>query len=505
MDEALEVERFNVWKANLAVLGIPFMDVVRVMAGILLLGNVEFVEGNGLEVSVIGKEELRKIAKLLGVTPALLHQGLTTRTHNVRGHLVKSSSDANMANSTRDALAKALYCRTVATIVKRANSLKRPALSGSMSSNESVHHEVASLHASTVGTAGSKKSSKSLAILSQALRHATDGFIGILDMFGFEDSKPSQLEQLCINLCSETMQHFYNTHTLKTSIETCRDEEIVCGVEVDYTDNAHCIDLISSLRTGLLRMLDVECSVRGCPETYVQKVKVQHKENSRLFEPQHCDLSRTFGIQHYAGRVVYDTTDFLGTNRDVIPDDLVSIFHKQSCNFGFVTHLFGTEIKALYSEETVPRGVSFRITPTSHSELLNGDEPVSTLTQDFHFRLDNLLRTLVHAKPHFIRCIRPNETETSGEFSRSFVIQQIRSLQVLETVNLMAGGLPHRMRFKNFNSRYRLLAPIKTVSRQEEAVMEECQQILEHLRPELVREDESGSPVSKDWALGKKH
>ena len=25
-------------------------------------------------------------------------------------------------------------------------------------------------------------------------------------------------------------------------------------------------------RTGLLRMLDVECSVRGCPETYVQKV-----------------------------------------------------------------------------------------------------------------------------------------------------------------------------------------------------------------------------------------
>lgn len=79
------------------------------------------------------------------------------------------------------------------------------------------------------------------------MRHATDGFIGILDMFGFEDSKPSQLEQLCINLCSETMQHFYNTHTLKTAIETCRDEGISCGVEVDYADNAHCIDLISSL------------------------------------------------------------------------------------------------------------------------------------------------------------------------------------------------------------------------------------------------------------------
>ena len=364
------------------------------MAAILLLGNLEFVEGKGLEVELVGKEELCSVARLLGVTPALLRQGLTSKTHNVRGHLVKSASDANLSNATRDALAKALYCRTVATIVKRANSLKRPALSGSMSSNESVHHEVASLHASTVGTAGSKKSSKSLAILSQAMRHASDGFIGILDMFGFEDSKPSQLEQLCINLSSETMQHFYNTHTLKTAIETCRDEGIACEVEVDYTDTAQCIDLISSLRTGLLKMLDVECSVRGCPETYVQKVKVQQKENPRLFEPAHCDTSRTFGIHHYAGRVVYDTTDFLETNRDVIPDDLVAIFHKQSCGFGFATHLFGTEIKALYAEETVPRGVTFRISPTSSSEMV-GEEPVSTLTQDFHTRLDNLLRTLV--------------------------------------------------------------------------------------------------------------
>ena len=139
-------------------------------------------------------------------------------------------------------------------------------------------------------------------------------------------------------------------------------------------------------------MLDVECSVRGCPETYVQKVKVQQKDNQRLFEPQHCDVTRMFGIYHYAGKVVYDTSDFLGkflelqylnsiyfilfleTNRDVIPDDLISIFHKQSCNFGFATHLFGTEIKALYSKETVPRGVTFRISPTSSSDLLNGDE-----------------------------------------------------------------------------------------------------------------------------------
>lgn len=73
-------------------------------------------------------------------------------------------------------------------------------------------------------------------------------------------------------------------------------------------------------------------------------------------------------------------------------------------------------------------------------DRLNGDEPVSTLTQDFHTRLDNLLRTLVHARPHFVRCLRANGAEVAGRFDKAIVMKQIRSLQVLETVNLMAGG-----------------------------------------------------------------
>jgi dachs protein len=93
---------------------------------------------------------------------------------------------------SREALAKALYCRTVATIVRRANSLKRlGSTSGTLSSdsNESVaihQMEVSSQHASTVGTMGSR-ASKSMNVLNSAVRHANESFIGILDMFGFED------------------------------------------------------------------------------------------------------------------------------------------------------------------------------------------------------------------------------------------------------------------------------------------------------------------------------
>ncbi|XP_074028555.1 unconventional myosin-IXb-like dachs isoform X2 [Leptinotarsa decemlineata] len=504
-DLAEDSTRFQAWKKCLGILGIPFLDVVRVLAAVLLLGNVHFLDGKGLEVDVKGESELNAVAGLLGVAGGALFRGLTYRTHKARGQLLKSVCDANMSNMTRDCLAKALYCRTVATIVRRANSLKRLGSTlGTLSSdsNESVHNqaEVTSQHASTIG-GSTNAGSKSMAALNNAVRHATDGFIGILDMFGFEDPKPSQLEHLCINLCAETMQHFYNTHIFKSSIESCRDEGINCEVEVDYVDNVPCIDLVSSLRTGLLSMLDVECSIRGTVESYVSKIRVQHKSNSRLYDPKPMD-PRLFGIQHFAGRVIYDATDFLDTNRDVVPDDLVAVFYKHSCNFGFATHLFGTELKALYSVETVPRGLSFRIAPTSHTELVNGDEPVSTLTQDFHTRLDNLLRTLVHARPHFVRCICSNSHEVPNRFDRCTVVRQIRSLQILETVNLMAGGYPHRMRFKAFNSRYRLLAPFAKLFRSDEKVNEDCLLILQYVLDSISKQV---TTVSTSYALGKRH
>ena len=43
------------------------------------------------------------------------------------------------------------------------------------------------------------------------------------------------------------MQHFFNTHIFKSSIESCREEGIQCELEPDYVDNVPCIDLISSL------------------------------------------------------------------------------------------------------------------------------------------------------------------------------------------------------------------------------------------------------------------
>lgn len=52
-DEHEDAARFQAWKACLGILGIPFLDVVRVLAAVLLLGNVQFVDGQVSSTSLL--------------------------------------------------------------------------------------------------------------------------------------------------------------------------------------------------------------------------------------------------------------------------------------------------------------------------------------------------------------------------------------------------------------------------------------------------------------------
>lgn len=130
-----------------------------------------------------GEEELCSAAYLLGVSVSSLRQGLTTRTIKTRSHFLKSECHADLSNTRRDALAEVkfinffslpdflilnkllqtLYCRTVTTIVRRANSLKRLlSPSGTLSSDSADSAlnqiDIESQRTSTAGTAGSKAS-----------------------------------------------------------------------------------------------------------------------------------------------------------------------------------------------------------------------------------------------------------------------------------------------------------------------------------------------------------
>lgn len=55
------------------------------------------------------------------------------------------------------------------------------------------------------------------------------------------------------------------------------------ALEVEYVDNVPCIDLVSSLRTGLLAALDAECAARSEPEHYVARIKNAHRSLFDLY------------------------------------------------------------------------------------------------------------------------------------------------------------------------------------------------------------------------------
>jgi len=67
-----------------------------------------------------------------------------------------------------------------------------------------------------------------------------------------------------------------------------------------------------------------------------------------------------------------------------------------------------------------------------------------------------------------------NDLEKPNFFDRKPIIRQIRALQILETVNLMACGLPHRMRFRAFNSRFRCIGPFRCFKKSEDKAIDEC-------------------------------
>ncbi|XP_033108068.1 myosin-I heavy chain-like isoform X3 [Anneissia japonica] len=501
-DETADVENFTKWRTSLAVLGIPFFDVIRVLTAVLLLGNIEFIEDGGFELDIKGNAEIKAVAALLGVSGVVLYRGFTTRTHNLKGQVFRSLCDADTANETRKRLSKALYCRTVAAIVRRINSLRRPSShSGASVSSDEIQSSDSVIKPLQQSSPVTSKSSATHSTSSHSF--PGEGFIGLVDMPSFQNLNCNKLDQLCMNLCAETLQQFYIHNVFTSSIEIARAEDIENIMEMEYIDNKPCLDLLTCPTNGILTILDKETFYPKCScENFIESLENLHQDHNRYFSPA-VDRDQSFGVKHFAGNVVYDANALLEGNRDVLSDDIVSVFHKKACNFGFATHLFCHELQAL--EGGSPSGTIFKVFSSFHSDnsRKSYEGVKSTHMQDFQVRLESLLKTLRQSTPHFIRCIRPNNSEDHVTFDQEVVKEQLRVLQVLETTHLYAGGYPNRMTFGEFNKKYGFFAPKRMLHKTEDKVVQDCKTILDCL---LRAMDKNSLPYcSASWALGTKH
>ena len=52
--------------------------------------------------------------------------------------------------------------------------------------------------------------------------------------------------------------------------------------------------------------------------------------------------------------------------------------------------------------------------------------------------------TLNSTEPHYVRCIKPNDTKEAFGYNTERVVQQLRACGVLETIRISAAGYPSR-------------------------------------------------------------
>jgi len=94
------------------------------------------------------------------------------------------------------------------------------------------------------------------------------GFIGLLDIFGFEAFELNSFEQLCINYCNEMLQAQFNLHVFQTEQDTYKEEGIRWD-SITFPDNTKIITLISKKNTGILSILtDQSRQARGSDRTF---------------------------------------------------------------------------------------------------------------------------------------------------------------------------------------------------------------------------------------------
>ncbi|KAM9001677.1 unconventional myosin-VI isoform X4 [Sarcophilus harrisii] len=391
------------------------LDLFRVVAGVLHLGNIDFEEtgstSGGCNLKNKSTQSLECCAELLGLDQDDLRVSLTTRVMlttagGTKGTVIKVPLKVEQANNARDALAKTVYSHLFDHVVNRVN--------------QCFPFETSSF------------------------------FIGVLDIAGFEYFEHNSFEQFCINYCNEKLQQFFNERILKEEQELYQKEGL--GVnEVHYVDNQDCIDLIEAKLVGVLDILDEENRLpQPSDQHFTAAVHQKHKDHFRLTIPRKSKLTihrnirddEGFIIRHFAGAVCYETTQFVEKNNDALHMSLESLICESRDKF----------IRELFESST---------NNNKDTKQKAGKLSFISVGNKFKTQLNLLLEKLRSTGSSFIRCIKPNLKMTSHHFEGAQILSQLQCSGMVSVLDLMQGGFPSRASFHELYNMYKKYMPDK--------------------------------------------
>lgn len=128
----------------------------------------------------------------------------------------------------------------------------------------------------------------------------------------------------------------------------------------------------------------------------------------------------------------YDVDGFCERNKDIFYPDLIELM--QTSESPFIQCLF---------PERIDHGMTKKRPTTAGATIRT--------------QANELVQSLMMCAPHYIRCIKPNETKRPGDWVEKQVLHQVEYLGLKENIRVRRAGFAYRRKFDKFVMRYEIL------------------------------------------------
>ncbi len=156
--------------------------------------------------------------------------------------------------------------------------------------------------------------------------------------------------------------------------------------------------------------------------------RMDPKSSRFIANPLHQG-KRKFVINHYAGPVEYSTEKWIEKNKDEVPRAMVQLLESSSNSF--------VKMLALVLEVENDSDGSMNSSLTSSISRKRNQK---TVAKQFSSQLLKLREKIGETTPYFVRCIKPNQQLTPDNYCHKVVLDQLKSLGVMEAVRVSRSG-----------------------------------------------------------------
>lgn len=310
-------------------------SVLGILSAVLHCGNIDFEvskdddHGEKAQITDVSLESLKIACSLLGLDEEKVKEAMLTKLLSVGGKTIHKPQDVGQASDKRDAFAKLVYSSLFVWLVNRVNATLASG-DDQLDDSEQVFSPVRSPYTPT----------------------AVTGFIGVLDIYGFENFDQNGFEQMLINYANEKLQRHFNRHLFEVE-QSLYSSEGVDWAYITFNDNRPCLELIEGGggNVGILSTLD-DCGGMGTSSdrdtnflaqihqkfggskgsndigNSKKKKKKNKSQNSKEAERHPNFITPKFGkdrefiVVHYAGEVRYTVTGFVEKNVETLSNEL---------------------------------------------------------------------------------------------------------------------------------------------------------------------------------------